>query len=116
MHQKWFKGDGKIGKARFDENADDTGSTIYELLSGDHRGNRHRVWREEFPFVAKKVLDYPKSVTSKGVNKLTDIQMKAQAKRKQPPQHLVIFRMAKEVLQYCKSNPTTVISQFLANL
>ena len=42
--------------------------------------------------------------------------MKAQAKRKQLLQHLVNFRMAKEVLQYCKSNPTTVIGQFLANL
>ena len=64
MHQERFKSDGKIGKARFDENADDTGSTIYGPLSGDHPGNRHRVWREEFPFVAKKALDYPKSFTS----------------------------------------------------
>ena len=64
MHQEWFKSDGKIGKARFDENPDDTGSKIYGLLLGDHRGNRHRAWREKFPFVAKKALDYPKSVIS----------------------------------------------------
>ena len=78
---------------------------MFEFSVRDCWEHKTPVNREEFSFDSSKQVWKTGTTISKHVANVIQTRMAQQPIRKQPPSHLVMYRMAQRVLDHCHTHP-----------